>query len=146
MQKRIAADIFDVGESRVWLDPEKSGEISTAITRDDVRRLIDTGAIKKKPKTSISKGRARKTQQQKKKGRRSGPGSRKGPKGGRKSEKKEWISKVRALRKKLKELRADGKIDSSLYRELYRKVKGGAFRSKSHLETHLKDKGVLEEE
>lgn len=146
MQKRMASEILGVGESRIWMDPDRVGEISTAITRDDVKRLISNGAIKKKPQTSVSRGRARKSQEQKKKGRQSGPGSRKGPKGSRKPQKKEWISKVRPLRRRLKELRAEGKIDSSVYRKLYRKVKGGAFRSKSHLETHLKDKGILEED
>lgn len=146
MQKRVAADILDVGESRVWMDPDRSAEVSTAITRDDVRRLIDSGAIKAKPKKSVSRARARKNQKQRKKGRQRGPGSRKGAKQGRKSNKREWISKVRPLRRKLRKLRDEGKIDSSVYRTLYRKVKGGAFRSKSHLETHLKDKGLLKEE
>ena len=145
MQKRMAADILDVGEARVWLDPDRSGEISTAITRNDIRQLINEDAIKAKKKESSSRGRARKRQDQKDKGRQSGPGSRKGSKGGRKSSKKEWMSKVRALRDKLRELRDEGKIDSSDYRNLYKRVKGGAFRSKSHLETYLKEKGVLEE-
>ncbi len=146
MQKKLAADILDVGKNKVWLDPDRSAEISTAITRDDIRRLIDDEAIKARPKESTSRFRARKREKQRKKGKQSGPGTRKGAKEGRKSQKEEWISKVRALRKKLKELRDEDVIDSSLYRELYRKVKGGAFRNKSHLETYLKDKGVLEEE
>ena len=146
MQKRMAAEIWDVGEERVWLDPDRSAEISTAITRDDVRQLINEGAIKAKKKEPTSRGRARDRQGQKSKGRRSGPGSRKGSKGGRKSSKDEWMSKVRALRDKLRELRDEDKIDSTNYRELYKRVKGGAFRSKSHLETYLKEKGVLEEE
>lgn len=146
MQKRVAADILGVGKNRVWIDPDRTNEVSTAITRADVRRLIDDGAIKAKPKKSTSRARARKRQEQKSKGRQSGPGTRKGAKKGRKSGKEEWMGKVRALRKKLRELRDRGKIDSSQYRELYRKVKGGAFRSKSHLVTNLKKKGILEEE
>lgn len=145
-QKRMAADILGVGKSRVWLDPDRNTEISTAITRDDIRRLIQDGAIKAKPEKSVSRSRARKRQEQRKKGRQSGPGTRKGAKKGKKSEKREWIDKVRPLRRKLKEYREEGVIDSRLYRELYRKVKGGAFRSKAHLETHLKNEGILEEE
>ena len=56
------------------------------------------------------------------------------------------MSKVRSLRNRLRELRDEGVIDSSLYRELYNRVKGGAFRSKSHLETYLKDRGHMEGE
>lgn len=146
IQKRLAADILEVGENKVWLDPDRTAEISTAITKDDIRRLIDDGAIKTKPRKSTSRARAREREDQRKKGRQSGPGTRKGSKEGRKSEKEEWMGKVRALRKKLRELRDEDVIDSSLYRELYRKVKGGAFRSTSHLETYLKDRDILEEE
>lgn len=146
MQKRLAADILGVGEERVWIDPDRIAEVSTAITRADVRQLVKDGAIKAKSKKSISSGRTRKRKEQRKKGRRSGPGTRKGAKQGRKSRKSEWIDKVRALRRKLRELRDEGVIDSSLYRDLYKKVKGGSFRSKSHLETYLKNKGILEGE
>lgn len=146
MQKRIAADILGVGEGKVWIDSDRMMEVSTAITRDEVRQLIDEGAIKAKPKKSTSRARARKRQDQQRKGRQSGPGTRKGSKGGRKSRKEQWISRVRPLRRRLRELRGEGVIDSSLYRELYRRVKGGNFRSKSHLETYLKERGILEEE
>ncbi|KXB05841.1 50S ribosomal protein L19 [candidate division MSBL1 archaeon SCGC-AAA382A20] len=145
-QKRMAADILDVGENRVWIDPDRTAEVSTAITRQDVRGLIEDGAIRAKSKKSISRSKARQRQEQKKKGRQSGPGTRKGGKKGKKSRKEEWIGKVRPLRRKLREFRDEGKIDSSLYRDLYRKVKGGAFRSKAHLETYLKKRGILEEE
>lgn len=146
MQKRLAADILGVGKSRVWIDSDRAAEVSTAITRGDIRQLIDDGAIKAKPQKSTSRGEARKRQDQKKEGRQSGPGTRQGSKQSRKSKKEKWIGKVRSLRQKLRELRDDGIINSSSYRELYRKVKGGAFRSKSHLETYLKERGILEEE
>lgn len=146
MQKRLAADILGVGEGKVWIDPDRTAEVSTAITRADVKQLIDDGAIEEKSKKSTSRTRARKRQEQRGKGRQSGPGTRKGSKQGRKPKKREWISKVRPLRRKLRELRDEGLIDSSLYRDLYRKVKGGAFRSKSHLETYLKKRGILTEE
>ncbi len=142
----MAADILDVGKSRVWIDPDRMAEVSTAITREDVRGLIKDGAIKAKPKKSVSRSRARKRQDQRKKGRQSGPGTRKGAKGGKKSEKSEWMGRVRSLRAMLQRLRDEGTIDSSLYRKLYRQVKGGAFRSKAHLKTHLEGKGILEEE
>lgn len=145
MQKRLAADILNVGEGRVWMDPDRITEISTAITRRDVKELIDDGVIESKPQNSTSRARARKRQDQRAKGRQKGPGTRKGSKGGRKPEKREWISKVRPLRRELRNLRDEGKIDSAVYRELYRKVKGGAFRSKSHLKTYLEKEGLVEE-
>ena len=44
-QRRLAADVLDVGENRVWFDPEEQGEIADAITREDIRDLVDRGAI-----------------------------------------------------------------------------------------------------
>ncbi len=145
MQKRVAADILDVGENKVWIDPDRKAEVSTAITKEDIRQLIEEDAIKAKSKKSTSRGRARERQEQKSKGRQSGPGTRKGAKEARKSSKDEWKDKVRALRKRLGELRDNDEIESSTYRELYKKVKGGAFRSKSHLNTYLKEQGIMEE-
>jgi len=40
-QKRLAADELDVGKGRVWLDPEAQEEVADAITREDIRELID---------------------------------------------------------------------------------------------------------
>lgn len=44
-QKRLAADILGVGKNRVRFDPDAQSEIADAITRDDVRELIDSGVI-----------------------------------------------------------------------------------------------------
>lgn len=145
-QKRMAAEILGVGEGRVWLDPERASEVSTAITKADIRQLINDGAIEAKSKESVSRGSAREKDEQKDKGRRSGPGRRKGSKGGRKPEKEEWMDKVRALREELRDLRDEGTIDSSLYRDLYKRVKGGSFRSRSHLRNYLEERGILGEE
>jgi len=58
-QKRLAADILDVGENRVWLDPGEQEEIAEAITRDDIRELVDEGIIRAKDAKTNSRGRAR---------------------------------------------------------------------------------------
>ncbi|KXB03028.1 50S ribosomal protein L19 [candidate division MSBL1 archaeon SCGC-AAA261F19] len=144
-QKRLAADILGVGENRVWIDPDRVTEVSTAITRADIRSLIKDDAIKAKPKKSTSKARVRKHQKQVQKGLRKGSGSRKGAKGARTPKKEAWKKRVRALRRRLRELRDQGTIDSSRYRKLYRMVEGGSFRSKAHLESYLKKRGILEE-
>lgn len=47
---------------------------------------------------------------------------------------------MRALRKMLRELRDSGRISRSEYRRLYRRVSGGYFRSKAHLEAYLKER------
>lgn len=133
-QKRMAADILCVGQSRVWIDPAQGERVSEAITKQDIRNLIESGIIKKKEKQGTSKGRNRKNKKQKEKGRKKGKGSRKGSKKARSNDKEEWMSKIRALRKRLKELRDNGKIDQEIYRKAYNMAKGGFFRDKNHME------------
>ena len=138
-QRRMAADVMDVGKNRVWMDPDQMEKIDEAITRKDIRNLVEGGAIQKKDEKGTSKGRARKNKKQKEKGRRKGQGSRKGPKTARKSEKDEWMKKIRALRSDLKEMRDNDEITQEQYRELYRKAKGGFFRNRKHLENYVQD-------
>ncbi|MEM2920693.1 MAG: 50S ribosomal protein L19e [Candidatus Bathyarchaeia archaeon] len=139
--KRLAADMMSVGLSRVWIDPERLEDVESAVTRGDVRRLISEGVIRKRPPSNPSKGRLRLKLMAKKKGRRSGPGSRKGTRRGGVG----WVEKVRAQRKLLKDLRDKGEISRSVYRELYYKVKGGVFASKRALLEQVESlKGVEE--
>jgi len=139
-QRRLAAKILKCGESRVWMDPAKLGEISQAITAADVRRLIGSGIIAEAPKTGVSTGRKNyNIAAQKRKGRRKGKGSRKGSLGSRFSRKRTWINLVRSQRKLLKELLASGKIDKKLYKDLYRKSGGGYFRSRAHVQMHIEE-------
>ncbi len=145
-QRRIAADIFKCGEDRVWMDPNALEEIKEAVTREDVRFLIKRGLIKKIPKRGTSRVRANYLKRQKEKGRRKGPGSRKGKKYARYPRKLRWIKTIRSIRRTLKDLRDSGKIDPSTYRRFYRLAKGGTFKSRNHLLMHMKAEGYLKEE
>lgn len=142
-KKRLAAQILKIGRNRVWVDPTRAEDISAAITREDIRRLIEQGAIRAKPERGISRGRFRKLAAKRKMGRRRGAGSRKGAKRARLLKKASWIQTVRPLRSRLRELKKEGIIGPREYRKLYRMVKGGAFKSKGHLEAHLKEQGLL---
>jgi large subunit ribosomal protein L19e len=117
----------------VWFDPEREAEVARAITREDMRRLIAKGVVKRKRDVGTSRGRARKLAEKKRKGRRIGRGSRKGTDNARFPKKKRWMLKIRSQRKLLKELRDKGEIVKALYRKLYLKAKGGVFRSKAHM-------------
>ena len=136
-QKRIAAQVLKIGEGRVWIDPEATEDVAGAITREDIRGLIEEGIIIEKQKKGVSRGRARVSRRQKALGRRKGPGSRKGAKGARASRKKRWITKIRALRRRMKELRDGGFVDKTTYRRLYNKANGGDFRSVAHLNDYI---------
>jgi large subunit ribosomal protein L19e len=133
-QRRMAADVLDVGKNKVWLDPERQGEIAEAITRADIRDLVDEGAVRADEPEGNSRGRARERQEKRAYGHRKGQGSRKGTAGGRESEKDRWVSSIRAQREKLRELRDEGTISKSEYRELYDLAGGGEFDSVADIE------------
>uniref|UniRef100_A9A9P6 Large ribosomal subunit protein eL19 n=1 Tax=Methanococcus maripaludis (strain C6 / ATCC BAA-1332) TaxID=444158 RepID=A9A9P6_METM6 len=144
-QRRIAAAVLDCGIDRVWIDPENLEKVKMAITKDDIRLLINDGIIVKKQEKGISSARKKEVQEQKRKGKRKGPGSRKGAKGARTPKKEKWMNTIRPLRKMLKDLRENEKIERSAYRKLYRMAKGGAFRSRNHMKLYMKEHGILAE-
>ena len=145
VQKRLASQLLKCGEGRVWVDGNSASEISMAITREDVRKLIDSGKIKKKPEAGISRHRARERHIKRKKGRMSGFGSRKGKATARYPKKRRWINTIRPLRRTLIELRESKNLDKVSYRKLYRMAKGGAFRSVSYMNTYIKEHGLMSE-
>lgn len=144
-QRRLAAEVLKCGENRVWINPEEIEEVEKAVTRRDVRNLIKQGFIKARKKKGVSRGRVRKLHAQQKKGRRRGYGSRKGTAYARLSKKRRWIRTIRPIRAYLRELKKDKLIDKSVYRKYYIRAKGGEFKSKHHLKTHLIMEGIIGE-
>jgi large subunit ribosomal protein L19e len=128
------------------MDPDRVDEIAKAVTRSDVKILINGGALKSIQIQGISSGRNKFRQKQKGKGRRKGHGSRKGAKYARLPRKERWINTIRPIRLYLKKLKEDKLIDRSIYRKYYNKAKGGEFKSKHHLKTHLISDGILKGE
>lgn len=144
-QRRMAAAIGKCGRDRVWLDPDRVSDIASAVTRADVRRLISGGSIRILPARGVSRGRARERALQRAGGRRRGPGSRKGTATARLPRKARWMRLIRALRDELAKLREAKRIDAHHYRAYYRRAKGGQFRSRNHLLSHLRTEGLLKE-
>ncbi|MDH7510836.1 MAG: 50S ribosomal protein L19e [Methanolinea sp.] len=136
-QKRIAAELLSCGINRIWFDPDRLTDIQNAISREDIRKLIGEGAIVARQIRGNSRGRARALMAKRAYGHCRGPGRRKGAAGARNPAKRQWIRKIRALRKTLAELREKGEIEPRLYRLLYRQAAGGQFRSVGHLKAHL---------
>lgn len=137
-QRRLAAKILKVGQNRVWIDPERMEDVETAITREEIKKLIHEGVIKPLQKKGVSHARARILHEKKKKGRRRGVGSRSGAAHAKISKKEAWMSKIRALRKRLRELKANKTITESTYRKLYKMASSGRFESVGDLERYLK--------
>lgn len=146
-QRRLAASILGVGLNRVYIspDPKEQENILDAITRDAIRGLVRRNVIQKRPERGVSRGRARRREAQRAKGRRRGHGSRKGGLNARTPQKTRWISIIRSMRRYLRELRAQGRIDVPVYRKFYRQAKGGMFKSRSHLDQQLRASGAIKE-
>ena len=136
-QKRLAADLLKCGVHRVKIDPKKVEEITEAITREDVKRLIKDGVIWKEQKKGVSRARVRAKRRKK------GPGSRKGGKYSRVSRKEQWMMRVRAQRRRLRELRDRGLITKAAYRRVYRMVKAGAFKSIAAMMEYLEQNKLI---
>jgi large subunit ribosomal protein L19e len=141
-QKRMAAEILKCGQNRVYFDPLMIEDIKMAITRDDIRNLVEEGIIKKRYKKGISNYRKKVEHKKRKKGRKRGLGKRKGKKTARMPKKKIWMKKIRPIRRELKKLRDRKMITKATYRNLYKKAKGGMFSSVAHLNRHIKEKGL----
>ena len=136
-QRRLAASLLGCGINRVWFDVERIGDIQNAISREDIRGLIGEGVIRARQVQGNSRGRARALMAKRSYGHCKGPGRRKGAAGARNPSKREWIQKIRAIRKTLAELRESGEIEPHLYRTLYRKAAGGQFRNVAHLKAQI---------
>ena len=137
-KKRLAASILGIGVSRVWIDPQYLEDVETAITRDDIKRLIREGVVRRLPPESQSRARARVLAAKKRDGLRQGPGSRSGSKHAVVKRKEAWMNKIRALRRRLRALRERRAITVSNYRKLYLMAKGGAFNSVAELDRYIR--------
>ncbi|MHA2428238.1 MAG: 50S ribosomal protein L19e [Candidatus Hermodarchaeia archaeon] len=138
-QRKLAARLLKIGQNRVWIDPNRLDDVAMAIRRDDIRRLIHEGAIRKLPIQGISRARAKELHEKRRRGLRRGHGSRKGKGTAKVSSKERWMAKIRAIRRHLKTLRARRIIRPRDYRRLYRLAKGGVFPSIRRVDQYIQD-------
>jgi large subunit ribosomal protein L19e len=137
-QRRLAAQILKVGQNRVWINPERMDDVEAAITREEVKKLIHEKVITSLPEKGVSRARAKTIQEKKRKGRRKGSGSKTGAGHAKISKKEAWMSRIRSLRKRLRELKASRVITEATYRKLYMIAGSGRFESVADLERYLK--------
>lgn len=144
LTRRIASELLGRGESAVRLKQTAVADARKAITREDVRALIQNGSIYTiKAKHNIS-AYSKVLREKRNKGRRRGPGRRKGTAGARGV--LEYKKKIRGQRRVLKALKADKVIDNNKFKTYYALVKGGNFVSKASLLSHIKNDGVAIDE
>jgi large subunit ribosomal protein L19e len=136
-KRRLAASVLGVGVDRVVFNDEYADLIQDAITRSTIRGLVGFGAITVAPEKGVSRGRFRTKSKKLKRGR--SAGSTEGPAYARNPRKDMWISKVRALRWRLKVAKDRKQISPDAYKRLYKQVKGGQVRGVKHLMDLMKE-------
>ncbi len=147
-QKLLAARSLGVSKKRIKLNIKSSEDkksVQEMISRENAKELLGEKIIIKLPKKGNSRTRANYLLVQKKKGRRSGHGNRKGTANARDPSKQKWIVKIRALRALLLKYKEDGRLDVKVYRELYKKAKGNFFRNKRHMMLYMNQNQMVKE-
>jgi len=134
--RRLASRYLNVGTNKIKIKPEFVSKIKESITGEDIKGLILDKGIFKEIKGQ-SRGRARILLEKKKKGRKRGIGKRKGTSKARVNPKLLHIIKARSQRKYIRLLLDTQKISKETYRDLYKKIKGGYFRTKAHISIYL---------
>ncbi len=134
-QRRLAAALLGAGQSRVWIDPEETDRVQSAITRKEILSLIREGRIRVLHKKGVSRGRHRAKSHHRKQA-----GSRKG---GQKLGKEHWVLRIRSIRRHLRSLRDKRQLSPASYKALLGMSKGGAFRSGSHVDEYVKAHQLL---
>ena len=131
-KRELVGRILGVGTNRIRFEPDRLEDVADSITRDNIRSLVNSGAIWTVQPKGTSRGRAIE--------RRSiwkvhgkGPGSKKGKKTARVGKKEVYVIKVRSMRYHLKVLKERKDISTEVYWQLYKKVNGGQVRSLAHL-------------
>lgn len=125
-KKNLAIKTLGVGRDRIVFNTSRLDEIKEAITKQDIRDLVQSGAISVreiKGRRKIVKSHSR---------RRAGSVKKKVKLG-----KKTYIIITRSLRSYIKELRKHGKMTKEKYCEIRKQIKSRAFRDKSHLKERL---------
>ena len=133
LQRRLASSILGTGRQRVWMDPNEVNEIALANSRKAVVKLIKDSFIIKKKVQMHSRQRARLRAEEKRKGRHTGLGKRRGTASVRMPQKVLWVRRQRTLRRLLIKYREAKKIDKHLYHELYLACKANQYKSKKNL-------------
>ncbi len=137
-QRRLAAQILKVGQNRVWINPDHMDDVEGAITREEVRKLIHEKVIMTMPEKGVSRSRAKIIREKKRKGRRGGPGSFTGAGYATVTKKEVWMTRIRSLRRKLRELKESRTVTEDTYSQYYRMAGSGRFASIAELERNLK--------
>lgn len=130
-KKALVARTLGIGKGRVYFSQKRLSELKEAITKQDIKDLLASGAI------SIKEKRGRKKIVKRNIRRRAGS-IKKRPK----KTKREYIIITRKLRAYLKSLKAKGQIPQKDFLQLRREIRARAFKSLSHMKESMLHKGA----
>jgi large subunit ribosomal protein L19e len=124
-KKKLAKRTLNVGGDRIVFLESRLEEIKDAITKQDIRDLVKSGAIiikERKGRKTVQKHKSRSTGNIRKKTRR---------------KKKEYMILTRKLRRFLKGQAAEGKLSKEHFADIRKKIRNRVFRSKAHLKEYI---------
>jgi large subunit ribosomal protein L19e len=140
-KRELVARILGVGSNRVRFEPDRLEDVGDSITRENIRSLVNSGAIWTVQRKGTSRGRSvDKKSVWKIHGK--GPGSKKGKRTARVGKKAVYVVRVRSMRYHLKVLKDRKDVNNDVYWNLYKKVNGGQVRSLAHLRDLVKEAKV----
>ena len=124
-KKKLAKRTLNVGEDRIVFLESRLEEIKDAITKQDIRDLLKSGAI-------LIKERKGRKKVQRRISRSTGNIRRKA-----KGKKREYIIITRKLRRYLKSQLFKGKIFKEHFIDIRKKIRNRGFRSLAHLKEYI---------
>ncbi len=125
-RKELAAKTLKVGKDKITFVRARLEEIKEAITKQDIRELVLTGAIKVKMKKGRKTNVSRKN--------RKGEGKIKKKVNKRKQE---YVIITRKLRAFTAELKKQGKLSKEEVTEIRKRIRNRAFKSKANLKSYV---------
>ncbi len=129
-KKELIARTFGVGKQRIIFNTQRLSEIKEAITKQDVKDLVQSGAIK------INEIKGRKRKKGRKTRRRIGSVKKKV-----KSGKSQYIIITRKLRSYLKNLKKKGELSKDNYYQLRKEIRSREFKTLSQMKERIFDLG-----
>ena len=125
-KRALAAKTMKVGKDRITFIRARLEEIKEAITKQDMRDLVVSGAIIIKPikgrKTNVTRKNKRGTGKIKKK---------------INKRKQEYVIMTRKLRRYVEEMKKQGKLSKEEVVEIRKRIRNRAFKSKANLKLHI---------
>ena len=131
-KKNLISRTLKIGKGRVVLNNSRLSELKEAITRQDIRDLLSSGAI------SISEIHGRLKNNKRRTRRRIGSIKKK-VKGG----KTRYVNLTRKLRSFLKGQKTHGKISSEAFWKVRSQIRASEFRSLAHMKERIKEQNLI---